>query len=317
MVWRASGVASRMSAPPAPWMWTSMRPGATGRPAGDGGASVDANDGNLEEGVRQFENQDADADVDVIADLISELTSDSSVEPQPPSTPSSSGGPSKVSGLNAREMWDLTDYECAAALEKAGIKTGEPDFETPFVRTPMLLEGPIDGVEIEPRWPRAKPVNAVMDCRLILALTRVAALVAEKDIAKVQFYSTYRPLNKPSESCKSGKKGARCRARLKAWEKAESGKMSQHRRATAIDIRWFVRRDGRVVDVLEHYERNSGAPPCDDNPDTEDGVFLKEFACALHEAKIFNVILTPNAHKDHHNHFHLDITPDAKWFIIR
>jgi hypothetical protein len=28
------------------------------------------------------------------------------------------------------------------------------------------------------------------------------------------------------------------------------------------------------------------------------------------------VILTPNHNRPHRNHFHLDVTPGAKWFIV-
>ena len=38
---------------------------------------------------------------------------------------------------------------------------------------------------------------------------------------------------------------------------------------------------------------------------------------ALLEQAIFNVILTPNFNKQHKNHFHVEITPDAAWMLIK
>lgn len=217
----------------------------------------------------------------------------------------------------AFENWKQTDEQCMDALSRFGAKTRKPDFDTPFVNAPVLLDGPIEGVEIRPRWPRSQPVNSVMDCRLALALVNLAREAKRHGVAQVLFYSTYRPIKVPSGPCASGKKGRACRAAKKAYKKAKQGKMSRHRRALAIDIRWFVMEDGETIDVLEHYERHSKKPPCKDEPETSAGRFLKDFACALHEARTFNVMLTPNANKDHHNHFHFDITPDAKWYIIR
>lgn len=217
----------------------------------------------------------------------------------------------------ALDNWNQDDVECLATLDEAGIEYREPAFATEFVKTPVLLEGPVEGVSIRPRWPRPHPENAVMDCRLAVALIEVARRAKEAGVTEILFYSTYRPVRKPSTPCARGKKGKKCRAALARYKKAKKGKMSQHRRALAIDIRWFTTADGETWDVLEDYERNSGSPPCEDEPETEAGEFLKEFACSLHASKTFNVILTPNANKEHHNHFHMDITPDAEWYIIR
>ena len=90
-----------------------------------------------------------------------------------------------------------------------------------------------------------------------------------------------------------------------------------HRRGLAIDVGWLTTADGRAVAVLDDYELHSGAPPCEAGADTDVGRRLRDFACALHAAKAFNVVLTPNANKAHHNHFHLDVTPNARWAIIR
>ncbi len=273
------------------------------------------------------EEEDVHEDPDAIAAFISglELESDGGI-PQPAPPPVEEAVVETVQPDQpdqqepvpvAFENWKQTDEQCMEALARFGVKTRIPDFDTPFVNAPVLLDGPIEGVEIRPRWPRSQRVNAVMDCRLALALVNLAREAKRHGVTQVLFYSTYRPIKVHDGPCARGKKGRACRAAKKAYKKAQKGKMSQHRRALAIDIRWFVMEDGETIDLLEAYERHSKKPPCKDEPETSSGRFLKEFACALHEAKTFNVMLTPNANKAHHNHFHFDITPDAKWYIIR
>ncbi|MBW2535661.1 MAG: extensin family protein [Deltaproteobacteria bacterium] len=191
----------------------------------------------------------------------------------------------------------LSPEQCLARLEQAGVRTRPPGFETELVETPLLLDGPVEGVEIVPRWPRAEPVNAVMDCHLVLALVGVARQARQLGIKEIRFYSTYRPLKKKRDS--SGRR------------------ISQHRRALAIDIRWLVTDDGRTIDLLEAYERRDGEPPCESPAAEGDARLLQDFACGLHRDRIFNVVLTPNANKAHHNHFHFDLTPGASWYIAR
>jgi hypothetical protein len=41
------------------------------------------------------------------------------------------------------------------------------------------------------------------------------------------------------------------------------------------------------------------------------------FVCDSAERAVFNVILTPNFNKQHKNHFHVEITPDAAWMLIK
>lgn len=150
----------------------------------------------------------------------------------------------------------------------------------------------------------------------MLALVELARQAKLLGVKEIQYYSTYRPLRKPPKSCKAGKAGSRCRKLKKSYRKAQKSP-SQHRAALAIDIRWFVTDRGETIDVLEDFERRSRADPCATRTRTEKGRLLQRFACGLHDEKIFNVMLTPNANKAHHNHFHFDITPNATWYILR
>jgi hypothetical protein len=246
--------------------------------------------------------------------LISELAADGPAQPPSTAEPAAPGQPAIPV---AHENWLLEDDECHARLRELGVRTKTPECDTTLVKAPVLLDGPIEGVVIRPRWARSDGVNQVMDCRLVLALVAVAREAKRAGITEVLFYSTYRPLKKPPDECKKGKAGASCRKAKQKYEKALARKHSQHRKGLAIDIRWFVNAEGETIDVLEHYEREDKQPPCEDEPQTDEGRFLKELACALHDQRVFNVILTPNANKAHHNHFHFDITPDSTWYVIK
>ena len=245
-----------------------------------------------------LEDAEPAAEGDPIAALIASFGAGEPAEvaaepaPRPPLPPAP---PPDTSGATAFDLWSMTDEACRARLDEAGIAVSVPDFVTPFVKQPLLLDGPILGVIVRPKSRRELRVNEVMDCRLIAALMDAARIARSLGFSELQFYSTYRPMR----------------------DGAKAGKASMHRRGLAIDVGWLLTADGAAVEVLESYELRPGEPPCDAAAGTDLGRRLRDFACALHAARIFNVVLTPNANKAHHNHFHFDITPDACWYIIR
>jgi hypothetical protein len=78
--------------------------------------------------------------------------------------------------------------------------------------------------------------------------------------------------------------------------RADTGKLSEHAFANAIDISEFVTAKGEHVRVTDHWGGNS-----------ERARFLK----AVHKGacKIFGTVLGPDANAAHRSHFHLDMTP--------
>lgn len=235
-------------------------------------------------------------DGQALADLIAtRLREEDGREPLRPVGPEILGGPHVPRVPSAYENSRLAPEECLAKLESLGVAFAKPSFETPGVETPLLLKGPVAGVIVRPRWDRPKPENAVMDCHLALAVFDLAERARESGVTEILYYSAYRPL----------RRGDRPR------------NPSQHRAGLGLDVRWLVLRDGRTLDVLDDFERSDGAPPCEGEPTTHEGRLLRDLACGLYRDAIFNVILTPNANKAHHNHFHLDVTRGAKWHIVR
>ncbi len=262
--------------------------------------------------LEEMEMEDAEGLAALIHDRLESDTEEVTSEPW--SDQKTSSAPTRIP--KAYDNWKLTPKQCLKRIKKEGVLFRKADFKTPLVKTPLLLEGPINGVEITPRWPQSKNTNAVMDCHLILALVALSRQARSRGIEKIQFYSTYRPIRVPPDRCKLGKKGSRCRRLRRAYKKAKR-KPSQHRSALAIDIRWLVTKRGETIDVLEDFDRRGRRDPCSYTARGAKARLLQDLACALHRDRIFNVMLTPNANRAHHNHFHFDITPDVKWYIIR
>ena len=73
-----------------------------------------------------------------------------------------------------------------------------------------------------------------------------------------------------------------------------TSRKSEHALANAIDISGFKLRDGRVINIAEHW-----------GDDTQEGKFLERLhgrACRL-----FSVTLGPDYNSDHADHFHFDM----------
>ena len=79
----------------------------------------------------------------------------------------------------------------------------------------------------------------------------------------------------------------------------QSGKLSEHAFANAVDVSAFILRDGRRVSVLQGWR---GSP--------EEQAFLRR----LHQSacKRFSTVLGPEYNGAHANHFHFDMAPSLR-----
>jgi hypothetical protein len=170
------------------------------------------------------------------------------------------------------------------------------------VAAPVRLTGALHGVtfaaDVADKEVATTPY-AIVDCRLVLALDDFAALLAKHDVVKVRHYSMYRP---PPKDWPADKVGTR------------------HDGALAIDAARFSRSDGTSLDVVKDFHGaiddatcGSGARP---HPATDAAIELRAILCEAVDARLFNVVLTPNYNKEHHNHFHLEVTAGVKWFLV-
>jgi hypothetical protein len=194
----------------------------------------------------------------------------------------------------------LSQVDCEAELKQRGI--GFQREAARGVLAPVRLTGPVGGVLFRTDLADAARTTSpweLADCRLVLALDDLAAILRQHDIVEVRHYSMYRP---PPKDWPDDKPGTR------------------HPGALALDAARFVGKDGSVLDVDKHFHGAIGAKTCGDgaapSPATAEAVKLRAILCEAVDLRLFNVVLTPNYNPPHKNHFHLEVTEGVKWFLV-
>jgi hypothetical protein len=202
----------------------------------------------------------------------------------------------------AQSYGALDSTACEAELGTRGV---------PFVRVdsargvlaPVRLTGALHGVTFRTALPADKRATSpweIVDCRLALALDDFAAQLEKHDVAEVVHYSIYRP---PSKKWPGGKVASR------------------HPGGLAIDAGTFVKKDGTRLEVERDFHGRIGATTCGNagaapQPSTPEALELRRIVCDAAQARLFNVELTPDYNWAHRNHFHLEVTAGAKWFVV-
>jgi hypothetical protein len=208
--------------------------------------------------------------------------------------------PSDVTATPAYQYGQLSRAQCEAKLSARHI---------PFKRetarglvAPIRLKGPLHGILFRGEGTdeeRAKSPHEVVDCRLVLALDDATETLRAHDIVEVRHYSMYRL---PADSWPRGKPAL------------------HHTAGVAIDAGLFIKRDGSILNVDKHFHGAIGAKTCgpgaQPRPATAEAKELRALLCALVARRLFNLVLTPNYDPPHKNHFHLEVSPGKKWFLI-
>jgi hypothetical protein len=207
--------------------------------------------------------------------------------------------PSDAKETPAYRYAQLSQADCEAELASRHI-----DFvrETATaVLAPVRLTGSLHGVVFrtdQSEKARATSAWEIADCRLVLALDDFAEILSRHDIVEVRHYSMYRP--------------------PRAWPEDQIGK--RHDGALALDAGRFIDRSGAVLDVDRDFHGAIGAKTCGDGaaprPVTAPALALRALLCEAVDRRLFNVVLTPNYNKPHHNHFHLEVTAGVAWFLV-
>jgi hypothetical protein len=162
------------------------------------------------------------------------------------------------------------------------------------VRTPVVIVGPIRGVNLLPRAGRP----AVMDCQLAQALTDAAPLFRDLQVTGLSFSGAY-----------------------DYRRRRGSQKLSAHAHGLAIDVHRVDTKAGSF-EVARDYARDArgwreigpGADAtalrrCVGTPATPGGRVLRTLACRFKAHRDFRVILTPDDNADHHDHLHIEAYP--------
>jgi hypothetical protein len=201
---------------------------------------------------------------------------------------------------------------CARQLAERGIASATAT--AVGVDRPLRIAGALHGIVFHGAGVASgskRSIFEVADCRLVLALDDFAAQLARRGIVAVDHFSMYRPL--PTPSARRNPKGV-----ARHQPKRRTGKPSQHALGLAIDIGAFVKADGSRLVIKTDWHGAIGDAPCAAPPrePTPEALELRSIVCEARRAGLFNVILTPDANVEHADHVHLDITRDARWFIL-
>lgn len=213
--------------------------------------------------------------------------------------PSRLAMPKDVTALPAYHYGQLSRAQCEAELGKRKIQFRRE--AAAGVLAPVRLEGELHGIRFRgdlAEKERATSPYEIVDCRLVLALDDFADLLARHDIVEVRHYSMYRP----DKTLAAGVMGTR------------------HSGALAFDAGRFIDKDGKELVVDRDFHGAIDAKTCGDgampDPVTPEALALRAILCDAVDAHLFNVVLTPNYNQPHHNHFHLEVTPGVKWFLV-
>ena len=206
-------------------------------------------------------------------------------------------------GSHAEAYAQLTPDACIAELGRRHIPF-EREAPKRGVKIPVRLTGKVGGVLYRTDFPdneRASVPWEVFDCRLALSLDDFSETLRAHSVSEVRIFSAWRP---PAKS----------------WPMTEWGR--RHEGALAVDVRELRKDTGEVLNVLDQFHGRLGADQCTASaaapvPDSPEARELHEIVCSAVDAHIFNSILTPNYNPAHKNHFHLELTPDVDWFMLR
>jgi hypothetical protein len=160
---------------------------------------------------------------------------------------------------------------CMERLRDSGV-TFQPVSDKRGVDTPIAIDGPLGGV----RYWTLGGGPMVSDCRLALALARVAPELRALGISALRFSGAY------------------------SYRMARVGRLSLHAYGLALDVHEVIA-DGKSYVVARDFAK--GLP----NGCSSEAPVLNRLACRLAQLRVFQELLTPDSNADHRDHLHLAI----------
>jgi hypothetical protein len=162
--------------------------------------------------------------------------------------------------------------DCVERLRERGARFEALPAER-GVDTPILVHGPLGGVQY---WSVGGPM--VVDCRMALALERVAPEFLALGITRARFSGAY------------------------VYRTSKQGRLSLHAYGLAVDMHEVGTAQGNYS-VKKDYERGMSDGCAEDAP------VLNRLACRLRALGLFRELLTPDYDADHQDHLHLGLAP--------
>jgi hypothetical protein len=201
--------------------------------------------------------------------------------------------PADAESAPAVRYANLDRQQCLSALRERGVAfTSAPERQT--IDTPVMLGGRLHGVQLE--FARDAQHHDVLDCRLLLALDDLARIAAARGIEIVRYNSIFRP----------------------SWAR---GRVQGHLGGVAIDVTELVKQDGTVLNVRKDFAGSGiGSATCGEQakpPKPGKAAELRGFICALDQARIFNLLLSPHYNYRHRDHFHIEVRRGVRWFLTQ
>jgi len=222
------------------------------------------------------------------------------------SSPSHAGNPNAVKPADyaatpAARYAGMDGAACVQELQHRGI-TYSAVSALGGVDTPVRLMGPLHGVRFTQVNRSANEAlnsdGGVTDCRLLLALDDFASRLSAQGITELGFINAYRAdsgVTKPGE---------------------------RHPAGLAIDVAWFKKQDGRELNVQRDFQGRVGARTCGNKAEaprarTEQSSTLRQVVCGAASDRAFNLVLTPNYNREHHDHIHFEVRRNIDWILVQ
>ncbi len=198
----------------------------------------------------------------------------------------------------------LSKEACVAELDRRAIRYVAVDVAKGVLAPVRLPEG-VGGVRYRTELPESERATSpweVFDCRLVLALHDFGAVLAEHGIAEAIIFSAWRPPGK-------------------RWP--DDKLATRHPGALALDVKALkLRESGDWLSVKADFAGRVGDVTCGPNAappvaPSARAATLRKLVCTAAAAHTFTSILTPNYDAAHHDHLHLEVTPEVKWQLVR
>lgn len=200
-----------------------------------------------------------------------------SLAPPPPAafTPASAPAPAAsrpdVPTFQSSEL--PSGDACVAELTRLGVGFSRLD-EKRGITTPVEVVGKINGI----RYQSGTSTYMLADCRLVLALHRVAPVLSELGVTAVRFSGAY------------------------SYRMSRVGRLSLHAHGLALDVH-EVQFGTSWQSVERDFARGLPDGCAAQSP------LLNQLGCRLRATHLFKELLTPDYDADHYNHIHLAIAP--------